>query len=221
MQESARGEEEHSSPTVAADPAELRAAPRHTLLIRTAKLIVAGAEYLCVLRDVSETGVSLRLFHDLATERFMMLELQNEDRQEVELVWHDGERMGLRFVERVDVNRLIEIPSQRRPIRVRLCVPAVLSAGEENAICSIRDLSQHGANVACGRTFAIDQRVRLVTAGMPMIQARVRWRSKEGLGLVFETTFQLAEFAGIVAGFHGNDPGIPKARKANPVSATK
>jgi len=192
------------APAVAANPADLRAAPRHALLIRSAKLVVGSCEYLCILRDASDTGVSLKLFHDLPASKFMALELQNEQRHDVELVWHDKDRMGLRFVQPIDVTRLIEMsePYPRRPIRVRLNMPGVIGVGQDTATCMIRDLSQHGAKIACNKAFAMDQRVGLVAKGMPRVLGKVRWRREEQLGLAFETTFQLAELAGIVADFH-------------------
>jgi len=41
--------------------AELRAAPRFTLLIRAAKLIADGREFLCIIRDASATGLKPKL----------------------------------------------------------------------------------------------------------------------------------------------------------------
>jgi len=201
------GDEGASSfPAAAINPVDLRAAPRHALLIRSAKLVLGQSEYLCILRDASDTGVSLRLFHDLPAARFMVLELQNEERHDVELVWHDKDRMGLRFLQPIDVARLIEMPEPypRRPIRVRLDVPGVVGVGLDTAMCSIRDLSQHGAKIACSKGFALEQRVGLVAQGMPRVLGKVRWRREERIGLAFETTFQLGELAVIVAGFHRN-----------------
>ncbi len=203
MQNSARGKPEQAHPRVP-DPADQRVAPRHTLLIRAAKLAIAEAEFVCILRDVSETGVSLRVFHDLpANAGGILLELQNQDRHAVEPVWRDGDRMGLRFREPVDVHRLIEMPApfDRRPIRVRLKVPGSIGVGDDTAMCCIRDLSQHGAKVSCSHAFALDQRVRLMAEGMPKVAGKIRWRRDDQFGLAFETTFQLAELALIVAGF--------------------
>ena len=42
-----------------------RGAARVTLLIRAAKIVHPGGEFLCVVHTVSETGVRLRLFHPL------------------------------------------------------------------------------------------------------------------------------------------------------------
>ncbi len=44
---------------------EQRGAPRYTSLIRAAKLVCGQGEFVCVIRDVSATGVSLRTFHRL------------------------------------------------------------------------------------------------------------------------------------------------------------
>ena len=48
--------------------------------MRTAKLVVDGREYLCVLRDASATGVKLRLFHPMPAGDAIALELFLMDR---------------------------------------------------------------------------------------------------------------------------------------------
>src|SRR5690606_20786923 len=59
----------------APDFMDMREAPRFALLIRSAKLICDSGEYLCIIRDVSETGVRLRLFHPLPPDQLLTLEL--------------------------------------------------------------------------------------------------------------------------------------------------
>src|SRR5688500_14235974 len=79
------------------DPAEDRAAPRFTLLIRAAKLIAPPGEFICVIRDVSETGISLRGFHVLPAEEPLALELQTGEQLALEPVWARGLEAGFRF----------------------------------------------------------------------------------------------------------------------------
>lgn len=55
---------DEGSPLPGADQ-DHRAAPRFTLLLRMAKLVCGPAEFLCIVRDVSETGASVKLFHPL------------------------------------------------------------------------------------------------------------------------------------------------------------
>src|SRR5690606_6832932 len=74
---------------VAEEEAEQRRAPRFTLLIRSAKLTSPYGEFLCIVRDVSETGVSVRLFHPLPADVPLTLELPNGDRHPLERVWED------------------------------------------------------------------------------------------------------------------------------------
>lgn len=188
----------------AADPspyADQRGAVRHTLLIRAAKLIAPGGEYLCVIRDASETGASVRLFHPLPEEGNMLLELQNGDRHEVEIVWSNEDKAGLRFCGPVDVSRIIESPSRfsKRPVRLNVTCPArILASGTEYRV-EVQDISQQGAKVGCDYRFPIDQRVILKADDIPNIHAKIRWRREDSCGLIFENTFQFGELARIVA----------------------
>jgi hypothetical protein len=95
---------------IAASPtgAELRAAPRFTLLIRAAKLIVDGREFLCILRDASATGVKIRLFTPIPEHKSLAIELGTGERHEARLVWTTGDHAGLQFLEEIDVQRLLD-----------------------------------------------------------------------------------------------------------------
>lgn len=178
------------------EAAELRAAPRVSLLIRPAKLIAPSGEYLCVLRDASATGVKVRCFHPLPSQA-MVLELGNGDRYEVERMWEQGDHAGLRFRQRVPVEYLIKEtgPYPKRPVRLRLTLPALLVAGRDVLRVIINDLSQQGARLECDAVLALDRRFRLEIPGLPPINAKVRWRRPPSAGLVFEDTFRLEDFA--------------------------
>lgn len=188
-----------------ADPADSRAAPRYTLLIRVAKLVSSAGEYLCVIRDVSETGISARIFHPLPECDRMAVELQNGDRYGIELVWQDEDRAGFRFATRADISRIIECPSEfaRRPVRINLAAPALIEAHGRGEYATIQDISQQGAKVACATSFAIDQPVKLLAEGMRDVFAKVRWRRDGTCGLVFDETFQYGELARVVCQLQG------------------
>lgn len=181
--------------------AELRRAERYTLLIRTAKLIAPEGEFLCVIRDASETGVNVRIFHELPEEHAMMLELQNGDRHELEVVWQNEDRAGLKFRNKADIGRIVECPSQfaKRPIRINLESPAILLSGLQQFPATVLDISQQGAKLSCDHRFAIDQRVKLRAGPLPEVNAKIRWRRDDAYGLVFEDTFQFGDMARLVA----------------------
>ncbi|WAT17076.1 PilZ domain-containing protein [Aurantiacibacter sp. MUD11] len=179
---------------------EQRSSPRLTLLIRAAKVITAEGEFLCVIRDASETGISLRVFHPLPQGADIVVELQNGDRYLAEIVWQEEERVGMRFTAPADISRIIESPSRfaKRSIRLNVDARAVVTSlrGADNVV--IRNISQQGASIECRTRYAIDERVKLKARGLAETSAKVRWRKDSMVGLAFEDTYQFGELARIV-----------------------
>jgi hypothetical protein len=184
-----------------ADGSEQRAAPRVTLLIRPAKIVTADGEYICVVRDVSATGASVRMFHPLPPCDKAVLYTEAGHALEVEQVWVNGANAGFRFARPVDVAMLLADHGRypKRRLRIDIELPAVISLldGEHDAV--VRNISQQGARIECGRRLAIEQIVRLRAEDLPEVRAKVRWRRANEYGLIFEDTFQLADFAALTA----------------------
>ena len=196
---------------------DLREAPRYTLLIRAAKLRCPQGEFLCIVRDASSSGVNIRLFHPLPEHGRLMLELQNGDMHELELVWQDGDRAGLKFLAEADISRIIECPSRfaKRAIRINLAAEGTLASLSASEPVTIHDISQQGAKLTSAVRFAIDQRVRLSASGLPEVNAKVRWRDGTSYGLVFEDTFQFGDLARIAAALQqDNTAGTPAQKRA-------
>lgn len=191
-----RAGHEDSSP---ADLSDQRTAPRFTLLIRAAKLTHPDAEFLCVVRDASESGVSVRLFHPLPAGLDFTLELPNGDRHALERVWETEGKAGFRFREAVALERIVEARGgyAKRPVRLRLEVPCTMIAGLRRVQATIGNLSQQGAQIRTLEHLSLAQRVKLEIDGVPPIAGRVRWRRQDRYGLSFEDTFQFAELAAL------------------------
>lgn len=175
--------------------------PRFTLLIRTAKLIAPNGEFMCILRDASASGIRVQIFHAMPAGKDFVLELPNGDRHRIELVWERGGYAGFRFVDRVDLTRLIGDPGPfpKRPVRLAVQLPALVSSQGITMGVVIRNLSQNGARMECQSHLAIDQKLRLEADLLPPIQARVRWRKGTDYGLVLDQTFRFEELARLVA----------------------
>ena len=183
----------------AQDTADQRSAPRFTLLIRSAKLVSDDAEYLCVVRDASESGISVRLFHPLPPAVPLTLEMPNGDQHPLERVWEEEGKAGFRFPAPVDIARIVENPSRfaRRAVRVRLQAPCDLRVGSRTVPGTICNLSQQGAQICTAEKLALIQRVKILAEGMPEVAGKVRWRSDDNYGLSFEDTFQFAQLAAL------------------------
>ncbi|KWV94924.1 PilZ domain-containing protein [Erythrobacter sp. AP23] len=180
---------------------EQRGAPRFTSLIRSAKLVCGQGEFVCVIRDVSATGVSVRTFHPLPTDTAVALELQNGETYELELVRGEGCEASYRFARPVEVERLIhenwKFP--KRALRLNIMLPLTVSTLSGKARAFTLNISQQGARIECDDVFAIDQRVTISCEHLPDIRCKVRWRKDANYGLVFEDTFALREFAMMAA----------------------
>lgn len=180
--------------------AERREAPRFASLIRAAKLVSPGGEFVCVIRDVSMSGIGLRTFHRLPPGD-LMLTLQNGDCYPLALVRANGAEASFTFAGEVDLDRLIVETSKfpKRQLRINLSIPTVLATATQRFNAVIHNLSQQGALIECDAMFAIEQPIRLEARQMPHLRAKVRWRTEEAYGLAFDTTFSLREFAELVA----------------------
>lgn len=181
--------------------AEMRGAPRFTVLIRAAKLINDRGEFLCVLRDASQTGLSVKLFHPLPSMDEVTLEFSNGDQYRLATVWQNEDKAGFRFAEEVDFERLLANRGEfsKRAIRVNVKLDGLVSLHGQKIEVEIQNISQQGAQIAADERFAIDQRLVLTGSELPEIEAKVRWRRDGSYGLIFEDTFQLSDMARIVA----------------------
>ena len=179
--------------------AELRDAPRFTLLIRAAKLTSEEREFLCVVRDASASGISVRLFHPLPPGVELTLEMPNGDRYPLRRVWEEEDSAGFRFRELVELDRIIEGPSRfpKRPVRIRVEVPCFLHVGSRRVRAMIDNLSQQGAMIRTDEFLSLVQRIKVEMEGLPEIAAKVCWRQDGSYGLSFEDTFQFAELAAL------------------------
>ena len=177
--------------------AEQRNAPRFTSLIRAAKLVSEQGEFVCVVRDVSSTGVRLRCFHALPREAAMVLELQNGEVFDIERVREDGTEASFRFAREIPVEKLVQETWHypRRQLRLNLAIPLTLRALGAPIAAVTQNLSQQGCRVECASPLAIAQVVIVESAHLPGIRAKVRWRRDGDCGLVFDDTFSLRDFA--------------------------
>ncbi|MHA7820734.1 MAG: PilZ domain-containing protein [Erythrobacter sp.] len=199
--------------TAAGDPApageagnvEGRTAPRFTLLIRAAKLVSPHGEFVCVLRDVSDTGVCLRLFHSAPTGDPIELHMPGDGAYELRKAWERDGEAGYEFTRPIDVARFINEASEypKRGLRIGVCFPIKLRTLSGTSEGVVENLSQQGARFECDALYAIDQSLFIDSPeGGPAfsdIRAKVRWRREKEYGVVFEDTLALSDFARLAA----------------------
>ncbi len=199
---------------------EPRAAPRFTLLIRTAKLIIDDQQFLCVVRDISATGFSIRSFHPIEKSTRIALELQSGDCYPADMVWQRDGEAGFEFHTPIEVDAIVMGLSEhpKRDLRFDLELPVTLHAHGMRLKAKLANLSRQGGNVQCDSKLSIDQLIRIEAPGMPDIEARVRWRKEGVYGLVFDTTFSLANLALLIRDLHLRSKSGSKIARAGALS---
>lgn len=187
------GQDWRAGPAVA----DQRVAPRFIALIRAAKLVSDEREFICVVRDVSTAGVRLRCFHAVPYGQAMTLELQNGDSFALEPVRDEGYEASFRFPEEVAIERLLQetIPYPRRPLRLDMAIPLTLRTLAGSAAAVTQNVSQQGCCIECAMPLSLAQSVVIESPHLPGIRAKVRWRRNGAVGLVFDDTFSLKDFA--------------------------
>lgn len=193
--------EDHDEHGNAVPTQDFRGAPRFTLLLRVAKLIAPEGKYLCIVRDASCSGIRTQIFHALPPASDYTLELQSDQRHPITRVWEHDSHAGFRFKAPIDINALLSDSGEypKRPIRLSMQVPALISASMQTAHATICDLSQHGARIISQAHLAIDQAVHLEAVSFPRVRAHVRWRKNREYGLIFEGAFNLEALACLAA----------------------
>ncbi|WP_299196001.1 PilZ domain-containing protein [uncultured Erythrobacter sp.] len=184
---------------------EKRATPRFTLLIRAAKLVTSQGEFVCVLRDVSEQGVSIRLFHRLPHGDPIELHMPGGGVYEVKTIWQEENEAGFEFVGDIDVAQMINEAGEypKRGLRLGLFFPIKITSLSGTCEGIVENLSQQGARFESDGRFSIDQNLRIegMDGGPQLkdVRAKVRWRRDSQYGVVFDNTLTLGEFARLAA----------------------
>lgn len=177
---------------------ERRPVARVSAMLRPAKIIADNREFLCVVRNVSESGLNVRLFHELRAFENLTIEFDTGDRRNIRRVWQSEEQMGCVFLSPLDVPSFIEAkagPHPRRQPRLQVDLEAVLFSRDLKASITVRDISQRGASIDTTHWLMIDELVRIESPVLPTLYAKVRWRRPPRYGVIFEETFSMADLA--------------------------
>lgn len=177
--------------------ADQRAAPRSSLMLRTAKVVCQSGEYLCLVRDVSASGTGLRFFHAVPPEPRIFLELANGQIHPIERVWAREAEAGYRFASPVDVAEFIAERSDHphRTIRLRLDRPALVTVAGRDCLATLHDISRTGARIEAEQSWPLQAFVRLELAGFPIRYGHVRRREGTAHGIVFQNVLPLGDLA--------------------------
>ncbi len=192
---------------------------RHALMLRTAKVVCQSGEYVCLVKDVSQTGVGLQFLHDVPLEERIFLELANGALYPIQRCWAEQYRAGYRFAAPLVLEDFLSEASQHpyRPVRLRLKLPVLLTVDGRDCRAMLADISRSGAKVNASRELPETAFVRFEAVGLPLRFGHIRWRKGNDHGIVFQDSIALQELANCL---HALQPAVaPDEPQANPAQS--
>lgn len=175
-----------------------RSSLRQHLVYRVAKLVNGDREILCVVRNVSKTGVSVRTFGEIELPDRMEVTLANGQGMPVEKIWQDGEVVSFQLCNPMPTETFLN-PAQsylhKRGLRLRIAEPVTVIDDWGAADGWLVDISVNGAKITVPKLLTVHHEVRLDIPGLGPVAARVCWTKPDTAGLCFNDSFSFSELA--------------------------
>ena len=178
-----------------------RAHPRHTALLRVALLHTKGANDLCVVKNISPTGLSARVYRDLAIEQRVEIEFRSGERLEGSVVWQCDRDVGILFPTPIDVDAVLasrwvtENGRRRNLPRIQIDCEAKLTVGSRSFDVWLQDISQAGAKIKAEVPPARRSEVSLSLPDLSSIAGVVQWVRGNELGISFNECISFERLA--------------------------
>ena len=177
-------------------PSDRREGERHLTLFRVGAMTVSGRRELCLIKNISEGGMMIRPYCELAEGTELTIELKTGFLVRCTVAWLREGSVGVEFDSPVDIVEILSSSSEGpRPRMPRIeveCFATVRDGGEIHRM-RVHDVSQGGVKLESSRI--IDKGADLVVSlpGLDPQPAAVRWSEEGYLGVTFNRLLPLSE----------------------------
>lgn len=187
----------HERASDAANGPETHFAQSAALALRRAKLVCQSGEYLCLIRDVSESGIGLGFLHPVPPEARVLLQLANDLTYPVERVWTGQRQAGYRFGAQISLNEFLREPSAHptRALRLQFSAPVRIQDRSRIQDARLIDLSCEGAKLVAPSETEVGRLISFELAGLDPQLAQVRWVQDGKFGVRFHHPLETEELA--------------------------
>lgn len=171
-----------------------RADERHLTLFRVGTVILGDRRELCLVKNISAGGTSIRAYCALEPETAVRIELKEGQPVAGQVTWVKGGDAGITFDERVDVIELLKSsddgPRPRMPRIEVQCIGFV----REGAIVHrsvLHNISQGGLSIETPNQLTVGGDVTVTLPSLPPQSAVVRWKNGDRYGIGFNSVMSL------------------------------
>ena len=178
-------------------PQPARRSDRHHLtLLRVGAITIGDRRELCLIRNISAGGMSIRSYSPLAVGTPVLIELKTGMRVPGTVAWVDDGTAGVEFKEPVDVLDVLSStddgPTPRMP-RIEVDCYASVRAGAVVRGLRVCDISQGGVKLAGHLSTEVASDLSVTLPGMSPQPASLRWSCDGHVGLTFNRLLPLPD----------------------------
>lgn len=168
---------------------EGRAAPRFRTLLQSARLIGEKNQSLCIVRDVSESGMKVRLYGTVDIGERLCVEFKGGRTVFATVKWIEERFAGLEFENTIDLQQIFDTAqpdySYRAP-RLELDATANVTFGRVQTPMAILDISISGIKLLGGDALIRGETVTIDIEGLTKCSAVVKWKASDLVGVEFD-----------------------------------
>lgn len=164
-------------------------------LYRVGSLLAGGKRELCLVKRVSSRGAVIRAYGPLRQDDSVLIELKGHQPIAGVVASAGGTETAIRFDTAIDVQRLLrggpDGPPPRMP-RVDVRAFARIRQGATVTQAVVHNVSQGGISAQCKDQLEVGMEATVSLPGLGPRQGVVRWSSRSGCGITFNSPVGLA-----------------------------
>lgn len=172
-----------------------RADERHMTLFRVGTIVLGERRELCLVKNISAGGVSIRAYCHLDVDEPVQIEIKQDQPVAGRVTWVRAGDAGITFDERVDIIDLLKSSEHEpRPRMPRIEVRSICYVREGAVVhrSILHNISQGGLSVETPNPVTVGGNVTVSIPGLSPQGATIRWTSGNRYGISFNTVLPLA-----------------------------
>lgn len=188
-----------------AAPLDRRDRERETTVLRIGVISSQLRTTFCVLRNVSETGVQVKLYDPLTPGEDVILRVGDNEAVSGKIVWIKDRNAGLRLdnpLSAIGLMRMrdhLDNKRRRSTPRVRTSARAIVRSGGRVVGAQLHNISSVGAKLSAGRSLPMGVQLKLSLPDLPELGAFVCWSENDSFGVRFKAPLSVDQLAGWLA----------------------
>lgn len=174
---------------------------RHVALLRVGVLHSRGDRSLCVVKNISSSGLSARAYQMVTVGDEVHIEFKSGGLLSGRVVWSRDWNLGIRFPDPIDVeavlsSRWVKEAQRRRNLpRIPVVCDSKLKSGGRSISVRLLDISQGGARLRVDASPVDLGRADLSLPGLRSISGVIRWITTDQAGMSFNECLSFEQLA--------------------------